>query len=99
LLLVPAIISSAVNPSAAASSHARMARLAADAGLRVQLGSQVADGCASAAGRHMAHIWTTLPSVEGSYGSLLLTEDIGKDSINFGHGGRAGLFTRSWTRV
>jgi L-Ala-D/L-Glu epimerase / N-acetyl-D-glutamate racemase len=27
--------------------------------------------------------------IEGSYGSLLLTEDVGSDSINFGHEGRA----------
>ena len=69
-----------------------MARLAADAGLRVQLGSQVGEtALLSAAGRHMAAYLDDIAFVEGSYGSLLLTEDIGKDSINFGHGGRAGL--------
>jgi muconate cycloisomerase len=39
----------------------------------------------------MAAYLDDIAFVEGSYGSLLLTEDIGKDSINFGHGGRAGL--------
>jgi len=69
-----------------------MARLAADAGLRIQLGSQVGETAVlSAAGRHMAAYLDDISFVEGSYGSLLLTEDIGKDSINFGHGGRAGL--------
>jgi L-alanine-DL-glutamate epimerase-like enolase superfamily enzyme len=69
-----------------------MARLAADAGLRVQLGSQVGETAVlSAAGRHVAAYLDDVAFVEGSYGSLLLTEDIGKDSINFGHGGRAGL--------
>jgi len=69
-----------------------MARLAADAGLRIQLGSQVGETAVlSAAGRHMAAYLDDIAFVEGSYGSLLLTEDIGKDSISFGHGGRAGL--------
>jgi muconate cycloisomerase len=69
-----------------------MARFASDAGLRIQLGSQVGETAVlSAAGRHVAAYLEDIAFVEGSYGSLLLTKDIGKDSVNFGHGGRAGL--------
>ncbi len=67
-----------------------MARLASRAGLRVQLGSQVGEtAILSAAGRHVAAYLDDVAFVEGSYGSLLLTEDVGRDSINFGHGGKA----------
>jgi muconate cycloisomerase len=67
-----------------------MARLASGAGLRIQLGSQVGEtAILSAAGRHLAAYLEDVAFVEGSYGSLLLTEDVSRDSINFGHGGKA----------
>lgn len=69
-----------------------MARLALAAGIRLQLGSQVGEtAILSAAGRHVAAHLDEVAFVEGSYGTLLLTEDVGHDSINFGHGGRAPL--------
>jgi muconate cycloisomerase len=70
----------------------RMARMAAGAGVRLQLGCQVGEtAILSAAGRGLAAHLPEIDFVEGSYGNLLLAEDIGKDSINFGHGGRAPL--------
>ena len=67
-----------------------MAEMASRAGLRLQLGSQVGEtAILSAAGRHVAAYLTDVAFLEGSYGTLLLKEDVGRDSINFGHGGRA----------
>jgi L-alanine-DL-glutamate epimerase-like enolase superfamily enzyme len=71
-----------------------IARRAATAGLGIQVGSQVGEtAILSAAGRHLA---ATLPDVafaEGSYGSLLLSEDVSADGVRFGHGGEARLLT------
>jgi len=70
----------------------QMARLAENAGLRVQLGSHVGEtAILSAAGRHVAAYIDQVEFVEGSYGKLLLAEDISRDSIVFGHGGAAPL--------
>jgi muconate cycloisomerase len=70
----------------------RLAELAASAGVRVQLGSQVGEtAILSAAGRHLAAHLEGLAFAEGSYGSLLLAEDIGRDSLAFGHAGRGAL--------
>jgi L-alanine-DL-glutamate epimerase-like enolase superfamily enzyme len=70
----------------------QMARLAESVGLRMQLGSQVGEtAILSAAGRHMAAHLGEVSFVEGSFGSLLLTEDVAEENINFGHGGRARL--------
>jgi muconate cycloisomerase len=68
----------------------RLARLAEASGLRLQLGSQVGEtAILSAAGRHLAAHLDTVEFVEGSYGKLLLVEDVGRDPLQFGHGGRA----------
>jgi L-alanine-DL-glutamate epimerase-like enolase superfamily enzyme len=68
----------------------RMARLAVAAGLRLQLGSHVGEtAILSAAGRHVAAYLDQVDFVEGSYGKLLLAEDVAADSIVFGHGGAA----------
>ena len=45
----------------------------------------------SAAGRHLAAWLDEVAFVEGSYGKLLLTEDISRESVHFGNGGRANL--------
>lgn len=67
-----------------------LARLALQAGKRLQLGCQVGEtAILSAAGRHVAAHLDPLEFVEGSFGTLLLTEDVGKDNIHFGNGGRA----------
>ena len=70
----------------------QMARLAAGAGLRIQFGSHVGEtAILSAAGRHLAAHLEHVDFVEGSYGSLLLAEDVSRDSVVFGHGGVAPL--------
>jgi muconate cycloisomerase len=70
----------------------QMACLADRAGFRVQLGSHVGEtAILSAAGRHVAACLDQVEFVEGSYGKLLLAEDISQDSIVFGHGGAAPL--------
>jgi muconate cycloisomerase len=72
-----------------------IARRAAAAGLRIQVGSQVGEtAILSAAGRHLAATLPDVDFVEGSYGTLLLAEDVSADAIRFGHGGEAGLLTR-----
>jgi len=70
----------------------QMARLAASAGLRVQLGSHVGEtAILAAAGRHVAAHLDQVEFVEGSYGTLLLAEDVSRESVVFGHGGVASL--------
>ncbi|HEX8495032.1 MAG TPA: dipeptide epimerase [Pyrinomonadaceae bacterium] len=70
----------------------KLARLAERAGLKVQLGSHVGEtAILSAAGRHVAAHLCDPAFVEGSYGQMLLSEDISQDNISFGHGGRAPL--------
>lgn len=67
-----------------------MAQMASSARVRLQLGSQVGEtAILSAAGRHVAAYLDDVAFLEGSYGTLLLKEDLGRDSINFGHGGKA----------
>ncbi|MGI8759580.1 MAG: mandelate racemase/muconate lactonizing enzyme family protein [Acidimicrobiales bacterium] len=67
-----------------------IARLASSAGVGVQVGSQVGEtAILSAAGRHLAAWLPDVAFVEGSYGTLLLTEDVSVEPVRFGHGGRA----------
>jgi L-alanine-DL-glutamate epimerase-like enolase superfamily enzyme len=67
-----------------------MARMAQAAGVRLQLGSQVGEtAILSAAGRHLAAHLVDLTFLEGSYGKLLLTEDVSRDPLHFGHAGFA----------
>ena len=66
--------------------------LADEAGVAVQLGSQVGETAVlSSAGRHVAAWTPRLSCAEGSYGTLLLAEDVSVDPLHFGHGGRAPL--------
>jgi muconate cycloisomerase len=70
----------------------QMAALAESAGLRLQLGSHVGEtAILSAAGRHVAAHLAHVDFVEGSYGRLLLAEDVSQHSVAFGHGGVAPL--------
>jgi muconate cycloisomerase len=67
-----------------------MASVAKRAGVRVQLGCQVGEtAILSAAGRHVAAYIDDPVFVEGSYGGLLLAEDVGEEEVAFGHGGTA----------
>ncbi|MEZ5426981.1 MAG: enolase C-terminal domain-like protein [Pyrinomonadaceae bacterium] len=67
-----------------------IARLAERAGIGRQIGCQVGEtAILSAAGRHLAAFSEGVDFVEGSYGDLLLTEDVGRTAVKFGYGGRA----------
>ncbi|HEY8149159.1 MAG TPA: enolase C-terminal domain-like protein [Vicinamibacteria bacterium] len=76
------------------SRSLRIAGLAATAGIGVQVGSQVGEtAILSAAGRHLAAHLEQIAFVEGSYGTLLLTEDVSADPVRFGHRGEAPLLS------
>jgi muconate cycloisomerase len=68
----------------------RIDRLAREAGLSCQLGAQVGEaGILSAAGRHYATRSAGVRWCEGSYGKLLLEEDITEPDVTVGPGGAA----------
>jgi L-alanine-DL-glutamate epimerase-like enolase superfamily enzyme len=68
----------------------RIDRLAREAGLACQLGAQVGEaGILSAAGRHYATRSAGVRWCEGSYGKLLLEEDITDPDVTVGPGGMA----------
>jgi muconate cycloisomerase len=71
-----------------------IAARAAAAGLGVQIGSQVGEtAILAAAGRHLAAALPDVAFVEGSFGTMLLVEDVATDSVRFGHRGEAPLLT------
>ena len=64
------------------------------AGMGLQLGCQVGEtAILSAAGRHLAAHLGDLRYVEGSYGEMLLQEDIGREPVQFGVNGVAAPLT------
>jgi muconate cycloisomerase len=71
-----------------------IASAALKAGLGVQVGSQVGEtAILSAAGRHLAAALPEIKFVEGSFGTLLLAEDVSVESVRFGHRGEAPVLT------
>jgi L-alanine-DL-glutamate epimerase-like enolase superfamily enzyme len=71
-----------------------MARRAAAAGVAIQVGSQVGEtAILSAAGRHLAAALPEVAFVEGSFGTLLLVEDVSVEAVRFGHRGEAPTLT------
>lgn len=67
-----------------------ISELAQSAGIAVQVGCQVGEtAILSAAGRHLAAHLPEISFCEGSYGSLLLREDLSRRPIHFGHQGLA----------
>lgn len=71
----------------------QLAKVAREAGIGFQLGCQVGEtAILSAAGRHVAAHLIDAKFIEGSYGELLLEEDIADESIQFGYSGKAPLF-------
>ena len=69
-----------------------IARRAVAAGIQVQIGSQVGEtAILSAAGRHLAASIDPLAFAEGSFGALLLSEDVSVETVRFGHRGEASL--------
>ena len=74
------------------SGSLALAKLAEEAGMKIQIGAQVGEtGILSAAGRTLAAHVPTLFAAEGSFGNWLLTEDITVENVAFGYGGRAPL--------
>lgn len=70
-------------------------RKAVDAGLTCQLGAQVGETAVlSAAGRHIATRCRSIKWCEGSYGRLLLKQDIARPGMTIGFGGWAGALNR-----
>lgn len=66
--------------------------LAKEQRIGYQLGALVGEtAILSAVGRSLAAYDHGLEFVEGSYGTLLLKEDVSKLSVRFGHGGRASI--------
>jgi L-alanine-DL-glutamate epimerase-like enolase superfamily enzyme len=71
-----------------------IAALGARAGLGIQVGSQVGESAIlAAAGRHLAAGLPDVAFVEGSFGTLLLAEDVSHESVHFGHRGQARVLT------
>jgi muconate cycloisomerase len=71
-----------------------LAELAERNGIKCQLGCLVGEtAILSAVGRHVAACLPNMRFVEGSYGDLLLQEDIAQQSIGFGKGGTAPVLT------
>ena len=69
-----------------------IARLAQEAGIKIQIGAQVGEtGVLSAAGRILAAHLPALAFAEGSFGAWLLAEDVTFENVAFGSGGRAPL--------
>jgi muconate cycloisomerase len=76
------------------SNAARLHEIATEAGLRCQLGAQVGEtGILSAAGRHYATRSKGVLWCEGSFGKLLLEEEIMLPDIAVGAGGVAHALT------
>ncbi|MEL6222322.1 MAG: enolase C-terminal domain-like protein [Cyanobacteria bacterium J06627_8] len=72
-----------------------IAQRAEQAGLQLQVGCQVGEtAILSAAGRHLAAWLPAVEFVEGSYGKLLLAQDVSRSPIHFGHHGHAPLLTQ-----
>jgi muconate cycloisomerase len=74
------------------SGSLAVAKLAQEAGIKIQVGAQVGEtGILSAAGRTFAAHLPALAFAEGSFGTWLLAEDVTFENVAFGLGGRAPL--------
>ena len=74
------------------SGSLAIAKLAQEAGIKIQVGAQVGEtGILSAAGRTFAAHLPALAFAEGSFGTWLLAEDVTFENVAFGLGGRAPL--------
>jgi muconate cycloisomerase len=72
----------------------RIAEVAHEAGIDVVVGAQVGEtGLLSAAGRHLAATIPDLRHAEGSFGALLLKQDITRERVFPLRRGRAGVFS------
>jgi muconate cycloisomerase len=81
-----------LSKNAGIAGSSAIARLAEEAGFKIQVGAQVGEtGILSAAGRTFAASLPALAYAEGSFGSWLLAEDVTFENLAFGPGGRAPL--------
>jgi L-alanine-DL-glutamate epimerase-like enolase superfamily enzyme len=70
----------------------RIAERALASGLFVHVGGHVGEtAILAAAGRHLAASLEEVVAVEGSFGELVLVEDVATDPVRFGHGGAGRL--------
>ncbi len=75
-------------------NSARIARVAGDSGLSCMLGAQVGETAVlSAAGRQFATRIDGLLQLEGSYGTILLERDVGRQDLTIPPGGVAPAIT------
>jgi muconate cycloisomerase len=81
-----------LSKNAGVTGSLAVAKFAAEAGIKLQVGAQVGEtGILSAAGRTLAAHLPTLDFAEGSFGTWLLVEDVTFENVAFGWGGRAPL--------
>jgi L-alanine-DL-glutamate epimerase-like enolase superfamily enzyme/pyrroloquinoline quinone (PQQ) biosynthesis protein C len=81
-----------LSKNAGVTGSLAIAKLAAEAGIKFQVGAQVGEtGILSAAGRTLAAHLPALEFAEGSFGTWLLVEDVTFENVAFGWGGRAPL--------
>jgi muconate cycloisomerase len=81
-----------LSKNAGITGSLAIAKLAREAGIKIQVGAQVGEtAILSAAGRALAAHLPELACAEGSFGTWLLTEDIAFENLAFGLGGRAPL--------
>ena len=81
-----------LSKNAGVTGSLAIAKLAAEAGIKIQVGAQVGEtGILSAAGRTLAAHLPALEFAEGSFGTWLLAEDVTFENVAFGWGGRAPL--------
>jgi L-Ala-D/L-Glu epimerase len=74
----------------------QLAEVARKAGMSIQFGCQVGEtAILSAAGRHIAGHFPEAKYVEGSFGTHLLEEDVAREPVMFGYGGKAPLLAGS----
>jgi len=67
-----------------------IAEMARQKRIKIQVGSQVGEtAILSAVGRHLAAWLSEVSFVEGSFGTLLLSQDISYENVSFGYGGEA----------
>jgi len=83
-----------ISKNGGIASALAIARLAESANIGVLVGAQVGEtAILSAAGRAFAAHLSKLAGAEGSFGALLLSEDIGVQEMRFGYGGVAPVLT------
>ena len=81
-----------LSKNAGIAGSLAIAKLAHEAGIKIQVGAQVGEtGILSAAGRTLAAYLPALEFAEGSFGTWLLAEDVTFENVAFGFGGRAPL--------